>query len=89
MVALILGGAGYLTFSSLAPQSKKPRVKKAPVSAPAAEPSTPGAGVYQEEWIPEHHLKKSTKKKGYATSGDELSGAESSGTELKRRKSKK
>ena len=45
-------------------------------------------------WIPEHHLKKtkSAKKSGGVTSGtsaDELSGAELSGTEGRRRKGKK
>ena len=46
---------------------------------------------YEEEWIPEHHLKlRSNKKKsGALSSGDELSGSEVSGTEGKRRKDRK
>ena len=73
----------------MAPPKKKS--KKAPVvSTPVAVTAT-GAGGYQEEWIPEHHLKKgkSSKRSGGVTSGDELSGAELSGTEGKRRKGKK
>ena len=42
------------------------------------------------KWIPEHHLKaRGGKKKAGATSGDDLSGAETSGTEGKRRKGRK
>lgn len=75
------------------PQTKKPRAKKASaasVSAPVGTVTATGAGGYQEEWIPEHHLRKSkgAKKQG-ATSGDDLSGAETSGAEGKKRKARK
>ncbi|TFK27157.1 hypothetical protein FA15DRAFT_666652 [Coprinopsis marcescibilis] len=94
IVAGILGGTGYLVFQPYFPQQKK-KSKKAPtesLNSPASATAV-GAGVYQEEWIPEHHLKKSksAKRAGFTsgTSGDELSGAEASGTESKKRKGKK
>ena len=90
----IIGGVSYYTFLALAPQTKKPRSKVvAQPSAPASAVAT-GAGGYEEEWIPEHHLKKTRagKKQSVAvsgTSGDDHSGAETSGVEGKRRKGKK
>ncbi|KAE9408447.1 hypothetical protein BT96DRAFT_954021 [Gymnopus androsaceus JB14] len=86
VVATIFSGLGYVAYLSFVPQSKKPR--KAAVSGPVGTVTATGAGGYQEEWIPSHHLK-SRKKSGLASSGDELSGGETSGTEGKRRKSKK
>ena len=58
--------------------------------SPVAVTAT-GAGGYQEEWIPEHHLKKTArgKKTGVASSGDELSGGETSGAESKKKKGRK
>lgn len=88
VVTGILGGLGFYVYSTLAPQPKK---RKSPqqVSAPVGVVTATGAGGYQEEWIPEHHLKKSKKTKATgAASGDETSGIES-GTEGKRRKAKK
>jgi hypothetical protein len=91
-VAGLLGSLGYFAFLSFFPQTKKTRKATVPtVSAPVTVTAT-GAGGYQEEWIPEHHLRKSkSKKTGVAsgTSGDELSGGETSGTEGKKRKGKK
>ncbi|KAI0784179.1 hypothetical protein C8Q75DRAFT_724865 [Abortiporus biennis] len=87
----IFGGLGYYAFLSFAPQPKK---KKAPtVSAPVGTVTATGAGGYQEEWIPEHHLKKPKARKGKAksgglTSGDETSAAELSSSET-RKKGKK
>lgn len=55
-------------------------------------PTPTGAGGYQEEWIPEHHLKKTGKGKGKGviSSGEELSGSEvNSVMEGKKRKGKK
>ncbi|PPQ70049.1 hypothetical protein CVT26_013373 [Gymnopilus dilepis] len=96
MVAGILGGLAYLAYNTFVPQTKKVRGKKAStasVSAPVGTVTATGSGGYQEEWIPEHHLRKtkSSKKQGAVsgTSGDELSGAETSGTEGKRRKGRK
>ncbi|KAF9532589.1 hypothetical protein CPB83DRAFT_890781 [Crepidotus variabilis] len=91
MVLLILGGAGYAAYVSFVPQPKKGKKAVAgtsSVSEPVAVTAT-GAGGYQEEWIPEHHLKKGKGGKKTLTSGDELSGAETSGTEGRRRKGKK
>ena len=86
----IIGGAAYSTYLSFVPQPKKRKVPA--VSAPVGTVTATGAGGYQEEWIPEHHLKKPKVKRtksGAATSGDETSGAELSGTEGRKRKGKK
>lgn len=81
----ILGGGAYFTFLSLFPKSKKPRFAAPPdVGAPVAVGAT-GSGGYEEEWIPEHHLKK-TKKTGAITSDVETSGGEASGKEGPRRR---
>jgi hypothetical protein len=97
IVAAFFGGLCYLAYSTYFPQGKKYRSKKTPaisVSSPTGTVTATGAGGYQEEWIPEHHLRKpkSSKKQTAAasgTSGDELSPTESSGAEGKRRKGKK
>jgi len=97
IVAAFFGGLCYLAYSTFFPQAKKSRSKKTPavsVSSPTGTVTATGAGGYQEEWIPEHHLRKpkSSKKQAAAvsgTSGDELSPAETSGAEGKRRKVKK
>jgi len=97
IVAAFFAGLCYLAYSTYFPQAKKSRSKKTPavsVSSPTGPVTATGAGGYQEEWIPEHHLRKpkSSKKQAAAasgTSGDELSPAETSGTEGKRRKGKK
>ncbi|KAF8150760.1 hypothetical protein B0H34DRAFT_730076 [Crassisporium funariophilum] len=97
IVAALLGGLSHLAYTTFVPQTKKPPAKKAAnvsVSAPVGTVTATGAGGYQEEWIPEHHLRKSksTKKQSGAlsgTSGDELSGVETSGAEGKRRKGRK
>ncbi|KAL1739050.1 hypothetical protein HDZ31DRAFT_50015, partial [Schizophyllum fasciatum] len=89
IVGGILGSAGYYAYLSYVPQPKRARTKKSSVSTPVSVTAT-GAGGYQEEWVPEHHLKKTKAgKKGKATSGDELSGAETSGGEGKKRKARK
>ncbi|TCD63574.1 hypothetical protein EIP91_005213 [Steccherinum ochraceum] len=83
----LIGGGAYFTYLSFVPQPKK---RKTPtVSAPVGPVTATGAGGYQEEWIPEHHLKKTKGKKTNAASGDETSGAELSGTEGRKRKGKK
>ena len=85
IVLALFGAGGYFAYLQFAPQPKK---RKAPVvSAPVTVTAT-GAGGYQEEWIPEHHLKKTKTRKGDAT-GDETSGTELSGTEGRKRKGKK
>ncbi|KAF5381976.1 hypothetical protein D9615_004294 [Tricholomella constricta] len=93
MVAAIFGGLSYLAYFNLVPQPKKSRSKKTPaVSSPVGAVTATGAGGYQEEWIPEHHLRKTKKGASGAASGpsgDELSGSEVSGTEGRRRKGKR
>ncbi|PFH53114.1 hypothetical protein AMATHDRAFT_45742 [Amanita thiersii Skay4041] len=90
----VIGGLGYYTYLTLLPQPKKRSKPATSISAPVGTVTASGAGGYQEEWIPEHHLKKNklTKRQGGAvsgTSGDELSPSETSGTEGRRRKGKK
>ncbi|KAI0032516.1 hypothetical protein K488DRAFT_49705 [Vararia minispora EC-137] len=86
MVTALLGGLGYLAYITFVPQPKKARK---PVAVPPPEVETvTGTATYQEEWIPEHHLRKG-KKASTAHSGDEPSGGEMSGTEGKRRKGRK
>jgi hypothetical protein len=88
MVLAILGGLGYIAYLSFVPQPK--HKKTAPTPASESTVTATGAGGYQGEWIPEHHLRKAKARKvgGAVSSGDEQSGpsgAEASGTEGKRR----
>ena len=81
----IIGGSAYLAFLSYWPKSKKPKVAApSEVSAPTVIAAT-SSGGYEEEWIPEHHLKK-PKKSGAVTSDAETSGGEASGKEGPRRR---
>lgn len=91
IVAGMLGALGYFAYQTYAPAPKKTRKPRdAKISTPVGTVTATGAGGYQEEWIPEHHLKKSkTRKGGAASSGDELSGGETSGTDSRRRKGRK
>jgi len=93
VVTAILGGLLYVAFLSFVPQSKKTRSKRpaVPSTPSSASATATGAGIYDEDWIPEHHLRKTKKKNGpvSGTSGDELSGGETSGAESKSRKGKK
>jgi len=86
IVAAFFGGLTYVAYLSFVPQPKKTR--KPAVSAPVGPVTATAVGGYQEEWIPDHHLKKTkrSKKNGFASSADELSGVESS---VEKRKSKK
>ncbi|KAI0360081.1 hypothetical protein OH77DRAFT_1394594 [Trametes cingulata] len=88
VVSGLLGGLAYYLYTTFVPQPKKRKTPQ--VSAPVGTVTATGAGGYQEEWIPEHHLKKSKKSKasGAAASGDETSGVES-GTEGRKRKGRK
>lgn len=86
VVAALLGGLTYFAYLTFIPHSKKPR--KTASSAPVDTVTATSSG-YQEEWIPEHHIKKpkgGKKRSGVVSSGDELSGGE---TEVKKRKGRK
>ncbi|KAI9513000.1 hypothetical protein F5148DRAFT_972590 [Russula earlei] len=88
IILAILGGLGYVAYLSFIPQPK--HKKSVPIYASASTVAATGAGGHQEEWIPEHHLRKIKTRKvgGTVSSADEqsgLSGAEASGTEGKRR----
>jgi len=84
-VAALIAAGSYFAYQSFFPAPRKKKVTKAPaaasIDAGASSPVvTPGSGVYAEEWIPEHHKKKSNKGKkegGALSSGDEKSGADS------------
>jgi hypothetical protein len=94
VVAGLLGGVSYFAYLTFAPQPKKRTKKAAPsVSAPVGTVTATGSGGYQEEWIPERHLRKGKKTKQASaisgTSADEMSGADVSGTEGKKRKGRK
>lgn len=68
----VVGGTGYLTYTSFFPPQKKKRTVPTP-SAPVEVKAVSASG-YEEEWIPEHHLKTRTRKvksAGALSSGDE------------------
>lgn len=92
VVLAFFGGLGYYAYLTFVPQPKK-RSKAPATPAPVGTTTATSPGGYEEEWIPEHHLKKPKQRKGKGpgalTSGDETSGAELSGTEGKKRKTKK
>ncbi|KAJ6463246.1 hypothetical protein C8R47DRAFT_82751 [Mycena vitilis] len=78
MTAALLGGLIYVSYQAFAPKRSTRPKKTAPsaVSAPVGAVTATGAGGYQEEWIPEHHMRKpkaSRQKSGTLTSGDEFS----------------
>ncbi|KIK96593.1 hypothetical protein PAXRUDRAFT_825780 [Paxillus rubicundulus Ve08.2h10] len=93
IVLAFLGASSYYIYLAyfLAAKTKKPKRTRSEVSAPVGTITATGAGGYQEEWIPEHHLKKPKAKKiaVAASSGDEVSGGDASTTEAKKRKNKK
>ncbi|KAF9223483.1 hypothetical protein BS17DRAFT_781936, partial [Gyrodon lividus] len=93
IVLAFLSGASYYIYLSyfLTTKAHKPKRTRAEVSAPVGTVTATGAGGYQEEWIPEHHLRKPKAKKtvAVANSGDDVSGGETSATEGKRRKGRK
>ncbi|KAG8755268.1 hypothetical protein FRC14_004206 [Serendipita sp. 396] len=71
-VAALLGGAGYFTYLNFFPAPKKAtKVKKAAPVGPIDSPVIAGSGVYNEDWIPAHHIKKGKGKGGALSSGDE------------------
>ena len=85
IVFAIIGGGAYLTFLAYFPKSKKPKSAPPPELGAAVPVAATTSGGYEEEWIPEHHLKK-TKKSGTVTSDAETSGGDVSGKEGPRRR---
>jgi len=80
-----LGGGAYFTYLSYIPKPKKARVVASSEANAAVPVAATASGGYEEEWIPEHHLKK-TKKSGVVTSDADTSGGEVSGKEGPRRR---
>lgn len=81
---MILGtfaGAGYLGYNAYYPQKKVRQTPSAPVEVKATSTST----GYEEEWIPDVHIK-SRKSKGL---GGALSSGDESGAEKKTKSKKK
>jgi len=71
IILAVFGGVGYLAYASYFPQKKKRTIPTPP--APVETKATTTSG-YQEEWIPEHHLKTRVRKaRGTSamSSGDE------------------
>ncbi|KAH7884654.1 hypothetical protein F5I97DRAFT_1929500 [Phlebopus sp. FC_14] len=92
IVLAFLGGISYYVYLSYVPASKTKKTKRPEASTSVATVTVTGVSSYEEEWIPEHHLKKSKSKKtpaGALSSGEEVSGGETSGTEGRKRKGKK
>ncbi|OJA10244.1 hypothetical protein AZE42_07832 [Rhizopogon vesiculosus] len=87
-----LAGLSYAAYQAYVPSLKPKRKRPTEVSAPVGTVTATGATGYQEEWIPEHHLKKAKGKKtkgdGVASS-EEVSGGESSAEGKRTRKGKK
>lgn len=91
-MAAFIGGTSYFIYLTYFPTTKVKKSKRVrpDASAPTNIAAVSSTGArYEEEWIPEHHLKKpKARKPTVVSSGDEVSGGETSGTE-KRRKGKK
>jgi len=91
IVFFLFGGLVYFAYLAFFP-SKLRKFKKrkvVPASSDSTTASASGAATFQEEWIPEHHLKRGRRKVATLNSGGELSGSEASGTEGRKRKGKK
>jgi len=93
IVSAFLGGASYFLYLTYFPSTRSKRSKRVrpAASAPVSTVTVTSSGArYEEEWIPEHHLKKpKARKPTTVSSGEELSGGETSGAEGKRRKGRK
>ncbi|KAI9570539.1 hypothetical protein HD554DRAFT_2170145 [Boletus coccyginus] len=93
IVAAFLGGATYFLYLTYLPatKAKRPKRVRPEASAPVSTVTVNSSGArYEEEWIPEHHLRKPKARKSTAVGiGEELSGGETSGAEGKRRKGRR
>lgn len=79
MVFAALGGVSYAAYNAYIPSQKPKRKRTAKVSAPVGTVTASGSSGYQEEWIPEHHLKKTKTKK---TKPDSVAVSEESSSEV-------
>ena len=76
ITAAVLGALAYLSFISFFPStsSHKSTTRKQASNTATAQAQTPSGG-YDDEWIPEHHRKKTKGgKRENEPSGDERSG---------------
>lgn len=92
MTLAILGGLGYLAYATFFPATRpkigKPR--KSAITSPVGPVTATAATGYQEEWIPEHHIKKSKTKTSTLSEGGATSASESEGpAKATKRKSRK
>lgn len=87
LIAAFAGGSYYTYVAYFpAPKSKKPQPPRQEKVVTAATGSA--TGTYEEEWIPEHHLKKTRARKTVVTSGEEVSTGETSGAEGRKKRGK-
>ncbi|KAG1773532.1 hypothetical protein EDD22DRAFT_767304, partial [Suillus occidentalis] len=86
IVFAALAGASYTAYNAYIPSQKPKRKRPTEVSAPVGTVTASGSSGYQEEWIPEHHLKKTKGKKTKSDNAvvSEESSGEANGTEGKR-----
>ncbi|KAG2058504.1 hypothetical protein BDR06DRAFT_950332 [Suillus hirtellus] len=92
IVLAAFAGVTYTAYNAYVPSQKPKRKRPTQVSAPIGPVTASGSSGYQEEWIPEHHLKKTKAKKTKPdnVAVSEESSSEANGTEGKRtRKGKK
>jgi hypothetical protein len=93
IVITALLGAGYFAFTTYfaPPQKSRKGPRKHAKAAPAVVEGTisdSGKGVYDEDWIPAQH-KRRTKADGATSGGEATSGAESGPEKARRRRSRK
>ncbi|KAG2157945.1 uncharacterized protein EDB93DRAFT_1246441 [Suillus bovinus] len=86
IVFAALAGVTYTAYNAYVPSQKPKRKRPTQVSAPVGTVTASGASGYQEEWIPEHHLKKTKAKK---TKSDNVAVSEGSGSETNGAEGKK
>jgi len=87
IVLMALGGLGYVGYTNFFPNSaprRRHQTSKEKISKPVGTVTATGAGGYEEEWIPAHHIKS---RKGGNRSDDALSSGDEGQT--KKRKGKK
>ncbi|KAG1872078.1 hypothetical protein C8R48DRAFT_696745 [Suillus tomentosus] len=78
IVLAAFAGVTYTAYNAYVPSQKPKRKRPTQVSAPIGPVTASGSSGYQEEWIPEHHLKKT---KGKKTKPDSVAVSEESSSE--------